>query len=191
MAVRPLRGGRYVVTTESGTYVVDLEQRTCTCLDYQIRNARCKHLRRVAIEVTENRVPAPHQRTAVCSVCGDPTFVPLSATGSQLCDRHASEPGDLVRDRERGKLLIVTEVTSDRADERTVPESDQSIADFESNEHYGGHEAVVNAVYVPAQLPVDGSLDLSDRKRYGFPASRLVPVNRGYAHIDDTAAVTP
>lgn len=187
MAVRPLRGGRYAVDTDGGTYVVALEAQTCTCPDHQIRDARCKHLRRVAIEVTENRVPSPEQRTAICAVCGDPTFVPVSATGPQLCERHAPTPGDLVRDRESGKLLIVTELTSDRADRRIVEERDQSIADFESNANYGGHEAVIEAVYVPARLPVDGTLDLSERKRYGFPASRLVPVDRGYANVDQAA----
>ncbi len=190
MAVRPLRDGRYVVDTDGGTYVADLEHRSCTCPDHQIRGARCKHLRRVAIEVTEGRVPPPQQRTAVCAVCGDPTFVPLSATGSQLCERHAPTPGDLVRDRETGKLLIVTAVTTERADQRVVEEREQSIAAFESNADYGDHEPVIDAVYVPAQLPVDGPLDLGDRKRYGFPASRLVPVDRGYADVDDRERTT-
>ena len=96
--------------------------------------------------------------------------------------------GDLVRDRETGKLLIVTAVTDDRADERLVEERDRTIAEFETNENYGGHEPVVDTVYVPARLPIDGTLDLSDRKRYGFPASRLVPIERGrgYADVDDT-----
>ena len=59
MTVRPLRDGRYVVETEGGTYVVDLDARECTCPDHAVRGATCKHLRRVAIDVTEDRVPAP------------------------------------------------------------------------------------------------------------------------------------
>lgn len=184
MAVRPLRAGRYAVDTEGGTYVVDLDGQSCTCPDHQIRGARCKHLRRVAIEVTETRVPAPDQRTAICAVCGEPTFVPLSATGPQLCERHRPRPGDLVRDRETGKLLVVTDVTAERADERVVAERDRTIAAFESNANYGDHEPVVEAVYVPARLPVDGALDLGGRKRYGFPASRLVAIERGRGYAD-------
>lgn len=187
MAVRPLRSGRYAVSTDGGTYVVALEAQTCICPDHQIRDARCKHLRRVAIEVTENRVPSPDQRTGICSVCGDPTFVPVSATGPQLCKGHTPTPGDLVRDRESGKLLIVTGLTGARADERIVEERDQSVADFASNENYGDHETVIEAVYVPARLPVEGTLDLSQRRRYGFPASRLIPVDRGYANVDEAA----
>lgn len=187
MAVRPLRSGRYAVSTDGGTYVVALEAQTCTCPDHQIRDARCKHRRRVAIEITEHRVPSPDQRTGICSVCGDPTFVPVSATGPQLCKGHTPAPGDLVRDRESGKLLIVTGLTSDRADERIVQKRDQSVADFASNANYGDHETVVEAVYVPAGLPVDGTLDLSQRRRYGFPASRLIAVDRGYANVDEAA----
>ena len=152
MLVRPLRDGRYVVETEGGTYVVDLEAESCTCPDHQLRGADCKHRRRVTIEVTERRVPAPDQRTAICATCGEPTFVPRSAIGSQLCDRHTPTPGDPVRDRETGKLLVVTAVTTDRADERIVEERDQSIAAFASNEQYGDHEPVIEAVYVPRNV---------------------------------------
>ncbi|MFB6096352.1 MAG: SWIM zinc finger family protein [Haloferacaceae archaeon] len=185
MAVRPLRDGRYVVETDSGTYVVDLDARSCTCPDHAIRGARCKHLRRVAIEINEGRLPAPDRRTAICAVCGDPTFVPLDAEGARLCERHAFDPGDLVRDRESNKLLVVVEQTTERADERVVEEADRTVAAFETNANYGGHEPVIEAVYVPAQVPLDGDLDLGSRKRYGFPASRLVPVERGYVRVDE------
>lgn len=187
MAVRPLRDGRYVVETDNGTYVVDLDARSCTCPDHAIRGFRCKHLRRVAIEITEGRLPAPDHRTAICAVCGDPTFVPMSAQGPQLCERHGFNPGDLVRERESGTLLVVTAVTEERADEHVVEAVGRTVAEFDSNANYGDHEPVIEAVYVPAQLPLDGDLDLADRNRYGFPASRLVPVERNHVSTDDTA----
>ncbi|OYR74477.1 hypothetical protein DJ71_19235, partial [Halorubrum sp. E3] len=62
MTVRPLRDRRYVVETDGGTYVVALDAGTCTCPDHAIRGSRCKHLRRVAMEVTAGTVPAPDER---------------------------------------------------------------------------------------------------------------------------------
>lgn len=60
MAVRPLGDGRYVVETgRDATYVVDIEAGRCSCPDHEIRGARCKHLRRVAIEITSGRLPTP------------------------------------------------------------------------------------------------------------------------------------
>jgi hypothetical protein len=163
MTVRPLRDRRYVVETEGGTYVVDLERRSCTCPDHAIRGSRCKHLRRVAIEVTERRVPAPDERQTVCAVCGRETFVPFDATGARLCERHAFRPGDVAVDRETGSPLLVVAVTTDRADAVETAEG-RLVADYESNRHYGGQEPVVDAVYLDADEP---------RKRYRFPASRL------------------
>jgi hypothetical protein len=167
MTVRPLRDRRYVVETEGGTYVVDLDRRTCTCPDHAIRGSRCKHLRRVAIEVTERRVPGPDERPAVCAVCGRETFVPFDSTGAQLCDRHAHRPGDVVTDRETGSALLVVGVTTDRADAVETREG-RLVADYESNRHYGGHEPVVDAVYLEDREP---------RRRYQFPASRLRSVS--------------
>lgn len=60
MSVRRLPDGRYVIETDSGgTYVVDLEEALCSCPDHEIRKTRCKHLRRVAIEVTRGQVEPP------------------------------------------------------------------------------------------------------------------------------------
>jgi len=60
MAVRALPDGRYAVESEGGaTYVVDLDAGRCSCPDHEIRGTRCKHMRRVAIEITEGRIPAP------------------------------------------------------------------------------------------------------------------------------------
>jgi hypothetical protein len=166
MTVRPLRDRRYVVETDGGTYVVDVERRTCTCPDHAIRGARCKHLRRVAIEITEGRVPAPHERPAACAVCGRETFVPLDATGSHLCDRHAFDPGEVVTDRETGSTLVVVSTTDRRADAVETREG-RLVADYETNRAYGRHEPVVEAVYLDDRRP---------RRRYSFPASRLRPI---------------
>ncbi|MFB6101746.1 MAG: SWIM zinc finger family protein [Haloplanus sp.] len=166
MAVRPLRDGRYAVETDGGTYVVDLDARTCTCPDSQIRNARCKHRRRVALEVTDRLVPPPGERTAVCAVCGGRTFVPTGFEGSALCERHAIEPGSLVADRETGDRLIVVSATGDRAD-RVETDEGRLVADYPTNADYGAHEPVFRAVYFDA-LRRDGPV-----RGYAFPASRL------------------
>ncbi|MFB6080999.1 MAG: SWIM zinc finger family protein [Haloferacaceae archaeon] len=173
MTVRPLRDGRYVVETDGGTYVVDLVSRTCTCPDHAIRGARCKHLRRVAMEVTAGRVPAPDRRTSACAVCGERLFVPMAARGPQLCARHERAPGDVVRDRETGGLLVVSETTTERADEHRTGEG-RLVADYPTNADYGAHEPVVLAVYLAAA-------DDDEPRRYAFPASRLVPVDPGVA----------
>ncbi len=63
MAVRPLPDGRYVVeSARDATYVVDLDERRCSCPDHEIRGVRCKHMRRVAIEITEGRLPTPDEQ---------------------------------------------------------------------------------------------------------------------------------
>jgi len=47
------------VTTESGSeYRVDAREGRCTCLDYQYRDVRCKHLRRTAFATGECPIPA-------------------------------------------------------------------------------------------------------------------------------------
>lgn len=171
MTVRPLRDGRYVVETEGGTYVVDLEGGTCTCPDHAIRGARCKHLRRVAMDVTAGRAPAPNERTGACAICGAPLFVPMTAEGPRLCERHQRAPGDVVRDRETGGLLVVREVTAERADEHRTGEG-RLVADYPTNADYGAHEPVVLAVYLTAGRSDDG-----EARQYAFPASRLVPVD--------------
>jgi hypothetical protein len=64
MAVRPLGDGRYAVESKRDvTYVVDLDARRCSCPDHEIRGVRCKHMRRVAIEITEGRLPAPEEQS--------------------------------------------------------------------------------------------------------------------------------
>ncbi|ELZ87297.1 SWIM zinc finger domain-containing protein [Haloferax elongans ATCC BAA-1513] len=182
MAVRPLRDGRYVVETDGGTYVVDVDARTCTCPDNAIRHARCKHLRRVAIEITRGEVPPPGRRSATCAVCGDKTFVPMEATGPYLCSDHEHHPGDLVHDRETGSLLVVTRDLGTRADE-TRTETGDLVSDYETNADYGDHEPVFEAVYL-GSLPADAGLaDLGELRAYRFPASRLRRVEQGFVGV--------
>lgn len=169
MTVRPLRDRRYVVETDGGTYVVALDAGTCTCPDHAIRGLRCKHLRRVAMEVTAGSVPAPDERVGACAVCGAETFVPLDDPGSHLCDRHAFEPGDVVRDRESDERLVVVAVTTERADAYRTGE-ERTVDGYATNAAYGAHEPVVEAVYADAVRPGRG---VADCERYGFPASRL------------------
>ena len=150
MTVRRLPDRRYVVDTDGGTYVVDLDAVSCTCPDHAVRGARCKHLRRAALSVTAGVVPADDR-------------------GSHLCARHAFEPGTVVSDRETGKRLVVTAVTTERADAYRT-DADRPLADYESNAAYGAHEPAVEAVYVESLRPGTG---LDDLKTYAFPASRL------------------
>ena len=187
MAVRPLRNGRYAVETTGGTYVVDLDARTCTCPDAQRRDARCKHRRRVALEVTDGLVPPPDQRTAVCAVCGGRTFVPSESHAPALCERHDVAPGTRVRDRATGDRLIVVAATETRAD-RFETDEGRLVADYPSNAHYGAHEPVFRGVYLDA-LRRAGAV-----RHYAFPASRLQPhaVADGPSPTDeaDTSAST-
>lgn len=169
MTLRPLRDGRLVVDTDGGTYVVDTDHQRCTCPDHAIRGVRCKHLRRVAIEAAVGTVPPAGQRQGVCAVCGDRQFVDADQP-TALCPTHTFEPGEVVVDRETGATLVVIEPTTDRADRGRIDDG-QLIAAVESNERYGDHEPVIEAVYASAlSRPSTGR----PAKRYGFPASRLV-----------------
>ncbi|WP_435065285.1 SWIM zinc finger family protein [Halobaculum sp. EA56] len=168
----------YLVDTEGGSYVVDLGSGTCECPDHEIRGSRCKHLRRVDLEVGIGRVPAPGERVAACAVCGAGVFVPTCETGAFLCGDHRPAVGSFVRDRETGKLLVVTGVTTERADDYETEEG-RRIADYETNAEYGDHEPVIEAVYAGNAPESPGPLDVSGRKRYGFPASRLRRLDPG------------
>ena len=172
MAVSALGEGRYAVESQSGaTYTVSLPEGRCTCLDHRIRSERCKHLRRVAIEVTEGRVPPPGFRTADCLACGRETFVPEESR-LPLCPYCAFDPGERVRDRETGDLLTVVRTTDCRADEVEIRATDSTVAAHPTNRAYDPAEPVVEAVY-PG----------SDR-RYSFPRSRLVRRPRATAGRD-------
>lgn len=57
-------GGIYTVRGKSGNiYRVDIATEECTCPDQQrTSTARCKHLRRVAMEIRQRTVPTPDGR---------------------------------------------------------------------------------------------------------------------------------
>lgn len=173
MAVRPLGGGRYAVDSQSGaTYVVDLLASRCSCPDHEIRGERCKHLRRVAIEVTSHRVPPPGKRRASCAQCGVETFVPEDSTEPSLCPTCGFEPGDIVLDRESGDRLVVARVRTDRAGEYRIEGLDVTVAAHESNVGYPGDDLVVEASYLG-----DGVRRETPRT-YAFPHSRLAATDQ-------------
>ena len=163
MAVRPLPGSRYAVDSASGaTYVVDVTAGRCSCPDHQIRGERCKHIRRVAIEITARRVPPPGQTRAACDGCGAETFVPENAPEPHLCGTCQLDPGDIVLDRETGDRFVAARVTARRADKVPIRAADCTVADYPTNEGYPTDDLVVEATYLG-----DGD------RRYSFPRSRL------------------
>lgn len=174
MAVAPLGGGRYdVVTHDDHVYTVSLPASTCTCPDFQHRNARCKHLRRVAIDVTEGRTPPPRKREATCASCGEAFFAPEYEVDPVYCASCTLEPGETVLDRETGDLVVVVRSTRARADEVAIPESGFTIAEYPTNEGYDPADPVVEVLYpLPANVAPD---DVEPRhlKRYSFPRGRL------------------
>jgi hypothetical protein len=185
MAVWPLRDGRYLVEREDRSYVVDAERAACTCPDSAIRGTRCKHVRRVAIEIDAELLPAPDERERACAVCGGRAFVAAEARGPALCSRHDHAPGALVADRETGALLMVVAATGRRADDVRTDEG-RLVADYDTNAAYGRHEPTFAARYVdafPTPEPGDRSADAAG-PRYLFPASRLRPVDVDSAAVD-------
>ncbi|MFB6163686.1 MAG: SWIM zinc finger family protein [Haloarculaceae archaeon] len=167
MSVTPIGGGCYLVDAESGeTYAVDLLEDRCTCPDHQYRREQCKHLRRVAIEITQGRVPPPGERLADCAHCHRDSFVPETAD-PPLCDDCRLEAGDVVRDRERGDRLVVRRVLPDRADEFAIRDRDQTVAEYEGNAGYPDDDLVVEVVYLEDAARRD------DSREYAFPYSRL------------------
>lgn len=169
MAVTALGEGRYEVENRAGrTYVVDLPEGDCTCPDHRIRGESCKHLRRVAIEVTRGQVPAPGKVQGACRGCGREAFVPED--GLSFCRGCRLEPGDLATDRETGDAVLVVRVTDEPADAVEVDGTGRSVADYETNEGYPRDDPVVEVVY-----PFGGGKTLEERRRYSFPHSRLLP----------------
>lgn len=167
MAVTALGGGCYRVETESDReYTVDVPGRRCTCPDHRYRGEQCKHLRRVAIEITRGEVPPPGKRRADCASCGREAFVP-EPDDPPLCTECRLEPGDVVVDRNADDRLLVKRVLPDRADEYVIPETTTSVADHPTNEGYPADDIVVEVVYLA------DALRRSDPKRYAFPHSRL------------------
>ncbi|MFQ3318794.1 MAG: hypothetical protein ACI8UR_000603 [Natronomonas sp.] len=169
MAVRPLGYGRYAVESQSGaTYLVSLPRSDCTCPDHEIRGERCKHLRRVAIEVTEGRVPPPGKVRGDCDICTRESFVPES--GPAVCGDCWLERGDVATDRETGDTVVVYRLTDETASKRYIDSADCTVADYPKNDGYPTDDPVVEVVY---PFSGDAEADLDERPRYAFPYSRL------------------
>ncbi|GAA0669461.1 SWIM zinc finger family protein [Natronoarchaeum mannanilyticum] len=180
MAVTPLGGGTYEVATESDhSYVVDLEGGRCTCPDHTYRGARCKHLRRVAIDVSEGLLPPPGRAAAECEVCGAELFVDENAPGPHLCADHEFDVGDEAYDRNTGDRVLIVAPPAGRADEVAIRHG-RTVADHYSNAEYPDDDAVVAAVYAQSvRITEDGAVP-SELTVYSFPRSRLSqePVER-------------
>lgn len=173
MAVEPLGSGRYAVESASGNeYTVDLRDGTCTCPDNGYRGVRCKHLRRVAVEITRGELAPPGRLPGDCAACGHERF--LTEAGPALCDDCRFERGDAVRDRETGDLVVVAQVTDVRADEWEIAGTGRTVAAYETNEEYPDDDPVVEVVY-PFSAP--GSESFAELSRYAFPHSRLEHAN--------------
>ena len=185
MAVRPLGGGVYEIESQSGNvYSVDLPGGRCTCPDHNFRGVRCKHLRRVAMEVNEGLVPPPSKEAVACENCGEETFVDEPATGPHFCETCWLEPGEAVVDRETGDLLVVVRTTDRRADEVRIGDSDTTVAEYSTNEGYRADDVVVEAMYpVPAGLGTD-DLKPHHLRRYSFPRGRLARREEVTVHDD-------
>lgn len=169
MAVTPLGDGRYRVASQSGNeYTVDLPKSDCSCPDHELRHERCKHLRRVALEITLGNVAPPGRVRETCAACDRPSFVPED--GPALCDACRLDPGDVVRDRETGNLLVVARATDRRADEWFLEDVGSTVADYANNRGYPADDVVVEAVY---PFVDSRRKSIFDGKRYAFPRSRL------------------
>ncbi len=179
MSVRPLGRGLYEVeSTSDHTYLVDLDAGRCTCPDHVFRTVRCKHLRRVAIEITAGRTPPPGETAVPCYDCGTTVFVDDDAPEPVYCDRHTIRPGDTVVDRETGDRLTVVDVSVLRADAVRIDAAGCTVAEYGSNEAYDPDVPVVGAVYPHANVARHGVVPESLRV-YVFPRTRLEkPIDR-------------
>lgn len=173
MSVLPLGDGLYEVESASEhTYLVDLEAGRCTCPDHVFRDARCKHVRRVAIEITEGRSPPPGEVAVACHDCDETIFVDEDSAAPFYCEEHAIRPGDVVVDRETGDRLTVVDVSDLRADAVEIGAVDATVAEYATNEGYDPDVPVVGAVYPHATVARNGVVPAS-LKVYVFPRTRL------------------
>ncbi len=174
MVVRARGDGTYEVESPSGgVYDVDLDAGECTCPDHRFRDARCKHLRRVAIEITLGEVPAPGERAATCASCGDDLFVERDITDPVYCEDCTLETGETVVDRETGKLVVVVESTEDRASDVRITGRGWSVADHHSNRDYDRDDRVVDVLYPLDRGVSPADISPRDLSRYAFPRGRL------------------
>lgn len=176
MSVLALGDGLYEIESASDhTYLVDLEGGRCTCPDHVFRGVRCKHIRRVAIEITDGRTPPPGKIAVACHDCDDAVFVDEDAPGPQYCDEHAIWPGDRVVDRETGDRLTVVDVSELRADAVRLEATGRTVAEYETNANYDPDVPVVGAIYPHATVAPSGVVPES-LKVYVFPRTRLEKV---------------
>ncbi|MCD2200596.1 MULTISPECIES: SWIM zinc finger family protein [unclassified Halobacterium] len=174
LRVTALGDGTYAVESPSGNvYDADLDAGECTCPDHQFRGVRCKHLRRVAIDITLGEVPAPGERDATCAACGDDLFVDREAADPVYCEDCTLEPGETVVDRETDKLVVVVESTDDRASDVRIPECGWSVADHHSNRDYDADDRVVDVLYPLERSVSPEDISPQDLRRYSFPRGRL------------------
>ncbi|MFC7167269.1 SWIM zinc finger family protein [Halospeciosus flavus] len=183
MGVVPIGGGCYDVVTETDTvYTVDLPGSRCTCPDHRYRHTRCKHLRRVAIEVNEGEVPPPGKSETGCETCGKRVYATEHEPGPAYCEQCTLDVGDFVVDRERETLLVVARTTDKRADEVRVPGTDHTVAAHPTNRAYDGRDVVVEVMY-PLRADVDPEeITGTQLERYSFPRARLE--QRGRPHVE-------
>lgn len=168
MAVRPF-GDDYLVESEAGgTHYVSLDERSCSCAD-QGGDRRCKHIRRVAIEINLGRLPAPAGQQTSCDACGADLERPATADPPHLCADCAVEVGDVVVDREGDPatpLLVVSHVGY-RADRVAIPSADCTVAEYPGNGSYDPDDPVVEVIYPDSITPGEPP------QRYRFPVTRL------------------
>jgi hypothetical protein len=177
MAVHAFGTNVYEVETDhDASYLVDVAAARCTCPDHVFRDARCKHLRRVAIEITAGRVPPPGQLAFACPECGTESFAPSDTDVAVYCEAHRLRPGDVVNDRETGADVVVVATSDRHADAVEIRGQDTTVAGYETNSNYSDDDPVVAAVY-PESVTVssDGATPAS-LKVYLFPRSRLEQV---------------
>ena len=179
MSVTAFGTDLYEVESASGeTYHVNLPAGRCTCPDHAFRGERCKHVRRVAIEVNEGRVPPPGAVAVDCATCGATTFVGRDAAGPHFCADHRIRPGDRVRDRETGDYLQVVAVSDRRADEVAIENSVYTVAGYPSNRNYPADDPVVGVVY-PQSVRIGAAGPTPESLRvYSFPRTRLERIAR-------------
>jgi len=176
MSVRALGDGLYEVeTNHDDAYLVDLEAGRCTCPDHVFRDVRCKHIRRVAIEITAGRTPPPGEIAVSCYDCEETVFVDEDEPDPHYCQTHTLRPGDTVRDRETNDRLTVVDASTLRADAVTIREADCTVAEYGTNDAYDPDVPVVGAVYPHAQIKPNGVVPRSV-KVYTFPRTRLEKV---------------
>jgi hypothetical protein len=177
MAVHAFGTNVYEVETDhDASYLVDVAAARCTCPDHVFRDARCKHLRRVAIEITEGRVPPPGQLAFACPVCGTESFAPSDTDVAVYCDAHRLRPGDVVNDRETGTDVVVVAASDRRADEVGIRGQDATVAGYETNADYPDDDPVVAAVYPESVTVTRDGATPDSLKVYLFPRSRLEQV---------------